>query len=233
MDLQEALERYQGHELDMANVSAYDKQTLAFFVDPNFIASPYLSFTLQHDITAALNNFRERTGGTRGLTGFFTWAMLKAMAGIRQFSWRYIDGAWYEFGNPPLYLTIAAGGETRVASALVLDASQLSWPTFSERYAAAINEGRSGDKHAIVDSMIYVIAHSISNLAHLAFSSMTLHTTAQPATRPLFFFGKRYKSGDATLMPLFAQIHHANADPVLFQQLVQAFDDVCSGDFEA
>lgn len=231
MNVQEALERYQGHKLDMDSISEFDRKTLAFFADPNFIASPYLSFTLQHDITAALANYRQRTGGSKGLTGFFTWAMIKAMAGIRHFTWRLIDGAWYQFDNPPLYLTIAAGGETRIASALMDDPSQLSWPEFAERYAAAIAEGKSGDKHAIVDTMIYLIAHSISNLANLAFSSMTLHTTALPATRPLFFYGRRYRRGDATLMPLFAQIHHSNADPVLFQQLIEAFDTICTGEF--
>jgi chloramphenicol O-acetyltransferase len=226
MSIESILKRFAGEPLDQKALSAYETWALRHFHDSAEVARPQLEVTLQLDITAAEAAFRSARADEPGasLTAYLCWRLLQALELHPCFTWRRLDGRWYTFKNLPLFFPVAVGGRERFNDVLLENAFGLSWEAFCGRYHAAVASAlQLRLPFDPVGSAVWNIAIFIGNLPTLQFTSFGLHTQTVSTGRPVFYFGRRYRSGGCLYIPLYVQFDHANTDPYVLNLFLEDY----------
>ncbi|WP_018691843.1 hypothetical protein [Algicola sagamiensis] len=229
MQLQEVLEKYQGEKLDLQKLSQYEQWALPFFHQENMVANPYLSITLDVNLTTARQvyeqDFQEVPGAS--FQAYIVWQLMKALHQEWTFSTRKIGNDWYVFKNLPVYFPIAIGGDARFKDALIENVVQMEWPEFVMQYRKTITE--PADLTGTMDPLIWSISSFIGNLPDLDFSAFQIHRAKKLSGRPYFYFGKRKWVNEEYTAPLSVNMDHANADPFVLSELLQTFQSYLNG----
>ena len=223
MQLQEALDLYQGSPLQADSLSEYQQWALPFFHNQQIIKNPNLSMTLQLELGEARSTYEQNFQRTpkASFQAYLVWNLVKALAQEWTFSTREIEGQWYLFKNLPLYFTIAVGGEARFKEVLINDAAHMDWATFTQTYRDTID--KPSIKVGDIPPLTWAISHFIGNLPKLNFTSFQIHQGILEAGRPSFYFGQRNQRHGKTIVPLSITFDHANADPYVLDQLIQTY----------
>lgn len=226
MQLQQLLSKYQGRVVATDSLAAYPRWALDFFQDKRYVADPYLSITLQLDITAAHAKYRQKYAIAPGasLTAYLIWKLLGVLRHHDPFNYRLIGDQWYQFDNLPLFFPVAVGGQQRFNEMFLEDIVDADWQNFCRRYREGIDKRlQSGSVHQPIDNDIWEIAIFIGNLPYLQFTSLNIHRGVRSAGRPIFYFGQRYHSENKYLVPLYTALDHSNTDPYVLHLLLEDY----------
>ena len=230
MNLQEALEAYQGTKLQPNQLSRYQKWAFSYFHDEDLVLNPNASITLQLDLVEARDVYESSFQNTKGASFqvYLTWNLVKALSLHWEFCTRKVNGEWYLFKNIPVYFPIAVGGENRFQNVIINDATLMDWGTFSKEYRNSIQKSKADI--GAVPSLTWAICHVIGNLPALNFTSCQMHRGTMKAGRPIFYFGQRYKLQQRLTVPLSITFDHANADPYVLNELIQTYQNLLGAD---
>lgn len=140
MELQEALERYQGTKLNLDELSKYQQWAFRYFHNEEFVLNPNLSVTIQLDLVKPREVYERSFQSTQGASfqGYFVWNLVKALSIEWTFSTRKIDGEWYLFKNLPVFSPIAVGGDNRFKDVVINDVILMDWRKFCRVYRDSI-----------------------------------------------------------------------------------------------
>ena len=232
MNLDEALERYHGRKLTDDDISTYQKWTFGYFHDEEHVANPYLSITLDFDITDARTAYgaRFQSSPKACFQAYLLWNLAKAMREEWAFCTRKIGGDWYRFDNLPVYFPVAVGGDVRFHDIVLDDVVLTDWPEFARGYRDAIDNSRAAGE--TMDPLTWSLSHFIGNLPNLNFTAFQIHRGAVKSGRPMFYFGKRRRQGGRWTVPLSVSMDHANADPYVFDKMLAIYRQLLSGSRE-
>ncbi len=225
MNLQEALEQYQGTKLKLDELSKYQQWAFSFFHNEEFVLNPNLSITLQLDLGGAREIYEKSFQNPQGASfqAYLVWNLVKALSLNWTFCTRKIDGEWYFFKNLPVYFAIAVGGEDRFKDVIINDVSLMDWTKFSRFYRNSIQNYKIDV--GSLPPLMWEIAHFIGNLTDLNFTSFQIHRGIMKTGRPIFYFGQRYNSHQGLTVPLSITFDHANSDPYVLNKLMQTYQD--------
>lgn len=233
MDLQEALERYQGTKINRDELSKYQQWAFSFFHDEEFVLNPNLSITIHLNLTAARDVYEQSFQNAQGasFTAYLIWNLVKAFSVEWTFNTRKIEQEWYLFRNLPLYFPVAVGGENRFKNVVINDVIFMDWTTFSRVYRNSIKNHKRDLGN--LTPFIYEISHFIGNLPYFNFTSFQMHRGILKTGRPLFYFGQRQNSHQQLTVPLSITFDHANADPYVLNNLIQTYQKFLSNNLDA
>jgi chloramphenicol O-acetyltransferase len=206
---------YGGRPLDVSKLNSYDKWALNYFSDRRVVVDPNCEITIQLDITDAERFYRAKMASTPGasLTAYLTWSLLRAIAKHPCFSWRSVNGKWYEFGDLPVFIPVSTGKENRFQDVLIEGATRLGWKEFCEVYRRKIDDALQGKAFDAVPDDIFKYAFIIGNMRQLAFTSLRVFIQSYRTGRPAFYFGRRYESEERLRVPFYALMDHSTAEP--------------------
>ena len=225
MELQEALERYQGTKLNLDELSKYQQWAFRYFHNEEFVLNPNLSVTIQLDLVKPREVYERSFQNTQGASfqAYLMWNLVKALSLEWTFSTRKIDGEWYLFKNIPVYFPIVVGGNNRFKNVIINDIIFMNWTKFCRVYRDSIEN--SNDLGSF-SKLTWEISHFIGNLPYLNFTSFQMHHATQKTGRPIFYFGQRYNLYQRQTVPLSITFDHANTDPYLLNKLMQTYQNL-------
>lgn len=198
--------------------------SLDFFTDASLLQIPYIDLTLPLNVTRPYQQYRSQKQAESSFFSFLLWHLVQSLKTLWEFQLRYLDQQWYVLDNPPIMITVAVGGKDRFWEMLLENVYQLNYPDFREYYYQQLNEIRAG-KGQRADYNTFCLSSIFGNLPNLQFSGLTIQYRLEKIQgQPWFYFGKRYWLNEQLLIPLCARFHHANTDPLLFDQLITHFD---------
>lgn len=218
--MHELLQRFQAEPLSDDLRQGWLDWSLDFFTDRSILQCPYVDITVQLDVTDAYRNYCGQSVRA-SFFAFLTWHLAQILAEIPEFNLRLIDGRWYRLHNPPVFIPVAVGGRARFQEMLLENTYTLGYEAFAHYYAEQLQAARDGRLPREDACRCYFYAHMIGNLPYMAFTALTLHWQQAIEGQTFFYFGKRYASGDRLLIPLAAKLHHAVADPLMFNLLLE------------
>ncbi len=140
------------------------------------------------------------------------------------FKLRKIENSWYVVDNLPVFIPVATYTKSRFANMILYDVTLYSnYEEFSRYYMAQLQISRSD--HSISDvRYLHEISQFFGNLPNLQFTSARRSSTIKKIDgQSSFTFGKRYLIGENLFIPLAVKLHHACADPFVFDKLLQDF----------
>lgn len=219
---EELLQRFQAEPLSDALRQGWMEWSLDFFTDRSLLQCPYLDITLQLDVTDAYHGYR-RQAVQSSFFAFLIWHLAQQLSGMPEFNLRLVDGRWYLLRNPPIFVPVAVGGQARFQDMLLENAYRQDYDNFARYYAERLQAARAGLLAREEAGRCYFYSHLMGNLPYLSFTAMTLHWQQAIEGHSSFYFGKRYFSGERLLIPLAVKLHHAVADPLMLNQLLQGF----------
>ena len=224
MQLQHMLENYQGHLLVTDELSYYERWAMDYFHDDNLVADPYLSITLDLDLSLARENYQAHYQKAEGASfqGFLVWCLAKSLTKEWIFSTRNINGKWYRFDNLPIFCPIAVGGDLRFKDVILENVTALDWAAFSKYYRQSIDCDNA--KLEVLPQEVWALCPFIGNLPNMAFSSFQIHRNKLKTGRPLFYFGQRKEVNGKPHVPLSISFDHANSDPFVLDKLLATFN---------
>lgn len=219
----------------------YVPWALRHFTDPALVSQPFISMTIEVDLTEALACFQnighvdlgegsKSSKGSRGNAGFTAWLMYHLMHSVHQveaFRLRRVAGHWFRIDNMPLMTPVAVGGKQRFEELAIGNVVHSDWKEFAENYrtglARLLDDSMSEQPPA--SKMVYELGQAIGNLPNMRFTHLTPHTSAG-LTNNMFYFGQRRRGADGRLtMPLAMHLHHATTDPHVAQILLDEFTE--------
>lgn len=228
-DLSELLERYSGTPVATEDLSRYERFALEFFHRKEIISDPNLELTVQLDITEANRIYRKHLHTIPGasLTACLSWCVLQAMKHHPEFRYRKIEGQWYQFDNLPLFFPVAVGSQERFNEVLLEGVCQQTLPEFCTNYRTNIDAVLTHQKpYDPIPFETWHIAHFIGNLPNIQFTHLSTHRSTTSIGRPIFYFGKRYTTGEHTFAPFFIQFDHCNLDPYVVGRFLESLQEV-------
>ncbi len=229
MELTQLLNEFQGTPLDIEKLSSYEKWALSFFHNEKEISDPHIDITLQLDISDAEKHYLSGPSKTAGtsFTAYLYWNLIQAMKKNPPFLWRCIDNRWYHFTNLPLSFPIIVGGKERFNDLLIKNVCSMSWDEFCIEYRCMVDTAIKNKKEfQPVDYDLWRLTIFIGNQPDLQFTAMNIHTQIKKTGRPLFYFGKRYRTGERLFAPLFISFDHSNIDPYVLDKLLKDYNAV-------
>jgi chloramphenicol O-acetyltransferase type A len=232
MDLSKLLDKYSGVLLDEEVLSSYEKFALQLFHDKEVVANPNLELTVQLDITDATRVYKDRIKDSPGatMTAYISWCLIQAMKRHDCFTFRRVGEKWYSFDNLPLFFPVAVGGMERFGDVLMEDVGKQTWPEFAGSYRENVDAILNKQKpYEPIPFNKWHIAHFIGNLPNIQFTQFRVHSSAINIGRPIFYFGKRYTSGDRTFTPMHIQFDHSNLDPYVVGLFLEDFEKILAG----
>nr|WP_289847725.1 CatA-like O-acetyltransferase [Pseudoalteromonas sp. C2R02] len=194
-----------------------------YFHDENHVTDPYLTMTLNLDLTQARSVYENSYKAVEGASfqAYLVWNLSRALQKEWTFSTRNIDGTWYLFTNLPIFTPIAVGGDLRFKDVIIENSTELSWQEFAQAYRNEINNENA--QLEILPQKVWALCPFIGNLPNMNFTSFQVHRNRLKTGRPLFYFGKRVQTADSLFVPLSISIDHANADPFVLDRLISSF----------
>jgi len=232
MDLSRLIDKYGGVLLDEEALSAYEKFALKLFHDKEIVTDPNLEVTVQLDITDASRMYKDRMQQSPGatMTAYITWCLIRAMKRHACFTFRKVGGQWYRFDNLPLFFPVAVGGKERFAEVLMEEVCRQTWPEFCKSYRNCVDAALNGQKpYEPIPLDTWHLSHFIGNLPNIQFTHFSVHSPSINVGRPIFYFGKRYSSGDRTFTPMHIQFDHSNLDPYVVGLFLEDFEKILAG----
>ncbi|HEY9692502.1 MAG TPA: CatA-like O-acetyltransferase [Oculatellaceae cyanobacterium] len=194
---------------------------LDYFTDPNVLQVPYLDLTIQLDVTDAYAIYQDSQVSGSTFFGFLLWHLVQTLRSHTSFNMRFVENNWYILNNPPIFIPVAVGGKQRFWNLVIESVVNTSYEDFIDIYRFRLNQARNCQTERI-DAQTYSLAYCIGNLPNLQFSALTLHWHLNAMIgQPFFYFGKRYFLENRFLIPFAAKLHHACADPFVFDLLVR------------
>lgn len=214
-------------------MGAWLRWSLGFFTEP-VQQNPHLDITLQLDLTeahAAYQQRKSRHDGAGSFFGYLLWHLARALACQPSFNLRWVDGEWFRLHNPPIFVPVAVGGETRFRDLLLEGVKDLDYAAFLAVYQRQLEAARRPDGLRPDHSQGFRFAHFIGNLPYLRFTALSLHWRAdQTIGQSIFYFGQRYREGERLMLPLSVKLHHACTDPLVLNELLADFTSRCRAD---
>ncbi len=229
LDLSRLIDRYGGVLLDEGSLSSYEKFALTLFHDKDVVADPNLEVTVQLDITEATRVYKDRMQKSPGatMTAYISWCLIQTLKNHACFCFRKVGGKWYRFDNLPLFFPVAVGGKERFNDVLMEDVCGQTWPEFCKSYRNGVDAVLNKLKpYEPIPLDTWHIAHFIGNIPNIQFTHLCIHTPAINIGRPIFYFGKRYATGDHTYTPLHIQFDHSNLDPYVVGLFLEDFERI-------
>lgn len=223
MELTQILSKYKGRTLKEEELSHYVNWAMDYFHDENHVTDPYLTMTLNLDLTQARSVYENSYKAVEGASfqAYLVWNLSRALQKEWTFSTRNIDGTWYLFNNLPIFTPIAVGGDLRFKDVIIENSTELSWIEFAQAYRNEINNENA--QLEILPQKVWALCPFIGNLPNMNFTSFQVHRNRLKTGRPLFYFGKRVQTADSLFVPLSISIDHANADPFVLDRLISSF----------
>ena len=223
MELTQILSKYKGRTLKEEELSHYVNWAMDYFHDENHVTDPYLTMTLNFDLTQARSVYENSYKAVEGASfqAYLVWNLSRALQKEWTFSTRNIDGTWYLFNNLPIFTPIAVGGDLRFKDVIIENSTELSWQEFAQAYRNEINNENA--QLEILPQKVWALCPFIGNLPNMNFTSFQVHRNRLKTGRPLFYFGKRVQTADSLFVPLSISIDHANADPFVLDRLISSF----------
>lgn len=223
MELTQILSKYKGRTLKEEELSHYVNWAMDYFHDENHVTDPYLTMTLNLDLTQARSVYENSYKAVEGASfqAYLVWNLSRALQKEWTFSTRNIDGTWYLFNNLPIFTPIAVGGDLRFKDVIIENSTELSWQEFAQAYRNEINNENA--QLEILPQKVWALCPFIGNLPNMNFTSFQVHRNRLKTGRPLFYFGKRVQTADSLFVPLSISIDHANADPFVLDRLISSF----------
>lgn len=219
-------ESYLPESIDPAALPGWLGWSLKFFSEP-VLQNPHVDLTLQLDVTHAFAQYQARSqeGGQVSFFAFLVWHLAQTLAQHPSFNLRCVDGDWYVLRNPPIFIPVAVGGDTRFRDLVLENVYQQDLPTFLASYSKRLALARSPEEVLPSASDALRHAHFMGNLPNLRFSGLTLHWRADQALgQSSFYFGQRYDEAGRKLIPLAVRMHHSCTDPFVLDQLIADFN---------
>jgi chloramphenicol O-acetyltransferase type A len=225
MPLRELLDSYEATPLRVDELPPFDQAALGFFCNSDLVDDPLIDFSFLLNIDDAKRAFDAKHQTTPGatFTAYLLWAAATSLANNRRLNWRKCGDTWYELGNPPFYMPIATGQASRLASTVLTNVKGSSFESFAKQYARAVEDAINGKAPALADDDVFALAHNISNLPNLRFTSIKPHAARHKSTHVWWCFGQRHQTTEGLCVPVAVRMHHANGDPVVLDELVKAF----------
>ncbi len=233
MTVEELLKKFDGKKLDVSLLSQYENWALNFFHNKEFITNPNLELNLTLDLTLAEKNYRDVFSKDKGasFSAFLIYALMQTCKKYPAFSYRQINGAWYEFKNLPVFIPVAVGGKERFKDFIIENVMNLSWQEFVAIYRDNINRCQCEDSgYHPGDPENWHMAFFVGNLPNIHFNSISLHQSSRFSGRPMFYLGQRILQDDKLLVPFYAMFSHANADPFIFDLFLKDFHKLVIAD---
>jgi chloramphenicol O-acetyltransferase len=220
------LEACEAVRLDLNTITSFDRDALPFFINEELISDPFVDASFRCDITKAKHTFAGHKARLKDatFTGFIFWCAIKALSSVRQANFRIWRGHWYELKNPAFFMPIATGDEFRLASTIMQNVCGLSFEDFTTQYADLIARAKGGEKFSLVNTEIFGLAHNLVNLPNIRFTNIKPHALRHKNTHVWWLFGQRYEEAEKLYVPMTMRMHHANGDPVIFDQIMGAFE---------
>lgn len=223
MELTQILSKYKGRTLKEEELSHYVNWAMDYFHDENHVTDPYLTMTLNLDLTQARSVYENTYKAVEGASfqAYLVWNLSRALRKEWTFSTRNIDGTWYLFNNLPIFTPIAVGGDLRFKDVIIENSTELSWQEFAQAYRNEINNEDA--QLEILPQKMWALCPFIGNLPNMNFTSFQVHRNRLKTGRPLFYFGQRVQTSDSLFVPLSISIDHPNADPFVLDRLISSF----------
>jgi len=223
VELTQILSKYKGRSLKEEELSHYVNWAMDYFHDENHVTDPYLTMTLNLDLTQARKVYENSYKTVEGASfqAYLVWNLSRALQKEWTFSTRNIDGTWYLFNNLPIFTPIAVGGDLRFKDVIIENSTELSWQEFAQAYRSEVNNENA--QLEILPQKVWALCPFIGNLPNMNFTSFQVHRNKLKTGRPLFYFGQRMQTTESLFVPLSISIDHANADPFVLDRLISSF----------
>ncbi len=229
--VQNLLQEYSGHLLDLKSLSDYDQASMTYFTDQKTTRQPRLSISFPLDVTRIHSTFTKMTKISGTFTGYLTWGLLATMRLHPHLSWRFMNGMWYEFDDLPLFIPVATAlPGNRFVSVTLEHIMAADWASFSSIYKSAIEKARQNWSTPFGDQLHWSNYHFVGNLPQIQFTSFTLHESGIETARPIFYFGRRYENQGSLFVPFAVQFHHATFDPVRLSNFIADFHKILTNE---
>lgn len=225
--------KFKASPLKRDELSGYESWAMGFFHQA--CINPNISMTIQLDITNAEKIYQNKFIQTSGasLTAFLIWNLIRSIRRFPCLSWRKVDGQWHNFDNLPLFMPIATGKTERFKDVLLMDIVDLPFAQFCDSYRHGVDEALNTTKHYTpIDELTWNICYFIGNLPNLQFSSLSFQVTKEFYGKCFFYFGRRYKSNDRTLLPMHITSDHSNTDGYIWDQLIDTYSKLILEDLK-
>jgi len=225
VELTQILSKYKGRSLKEEELSHYVNWAMDYFHDENHVTDPYLTMTLNLDLTQARKVYENSYKAVEGASfqAYLVWNLSRALQKEWTFSTRNIDGTWYLFNNLPIFTPIAVGGDLRFKDVIIENSTELSWIEFAQEYRNEVNNENA--QLEILPQKVWALCPFIGNLPNMNFTSFQVHRNRLKTGRPLFYFGQRVQTTESLFVPLSISIDHANADPFVLDRLISSFQN--------
>jgi len=225
VELTQILSKYKGRSLKEEELSHYVNWAMDYFHDENHVTDPYLTMTLNLDLTQARKVYENSYKAVEGASfqAYLVWNLSRALQKEWTFSTRNIDGTWYLFNNLPIFTPIAVGGDLRFKDVIIENSTELSWIEFAQAYRNEVNNENA--QLEILPQKVWALCPFIGNLPNMNFTSFQVHRNRLKTGRPLFYFGQRVQTTESLFVPLSISIDHANADPFVLDRLISSFQN--------
>lgn len=216
-------DKYEPELLSPEYKSGYFNWSLDFFTDTNVLQVPYLDITIQLDVTDAYAIYQACKVEGATFFAFLLWHLAQTLKAHLSFNLRWVDKNWYILNNPPVVVPVAVGGKKRFWGTELENVAKISYADFVSVYRYKIDLARSCQSKPL-DPLDFSLGYFIGNLSNLQFTGLTLQWRQDGMIgQPFIYFGKRYVSGNRLMIPLAVKLHHACADPLVLDLLLQDF----------
>jgi chloramphenicol O-acetyltransferase len=122
-------------------------------------------------------------------------------------------------------MPVAVGGAQRFVELVIDNVLKMSWSEFANCYSERLNEIKSCSAYSpAANENAFLFSQFIGNLPKMRFTGFKIHS-GRDGVQNIFYFGKRARDAhDKLTVPFAMNLHHANADPVIGQQVIEYFD---------
>jgi chloramphenicol O-acetyltransferase len=223
------LTKYQLEILTEKRKEGYLNWSLDFFTNSDVLQVPYIDITIQLEVTQAYAIYQTKSKEGSTFFAFLLWHFAQVLPRHPDFNFRLWQNQWYLVHNPPFVVPVAVGGKARFWEMVLENVRHLAYAQFVSYYRQQLNTIKEGFGSR-ADEMTFQISCLMGNLPNLQFTGLTLHwQQGSIIGQPMFYFGKRYWQENKLYIPFAAKLHHATTDPLVFDLLLQDFQNQIEG----
>lgn len=222
--LQKTLAQFNGAPLDKNKLNAYHIQGFGIFANPVFVFDPRIQFTTQLDITDIYENYKSNYKLSERVTfaTFVKWIALKSMRHT-PFTWRQINGRWFEFANLPLLVTMRTKQNRELTLYILENTMTSSWNAFCKLHED-YKDGKIPDViHEVLEIPVHNIGYQMLNVHLPRMTSYNVTTRATYSHQPFIVFSDRYPLENKLYLPFYLNYSHATLTPEDAEVFVNQF----------
>ncbi len=222
--LEKTLQQFQGAPLDLKKLTDYHRIGFGPFANPSYALDPRIQFTAQLDINDIYENYKThyKSSASVTFTTFVKWIVIKAMQHT-PFTWRQINGNWYDFSNLPLLITMRTKKDRELSGFILENVAQSNWQTFCQ-YHDDFKEGKLKDIiHEQLELPVRYLGYQILNVHVPRMTSYNVTTKAVYAHQPFIVISDRYLLEKKLYLPFYVNYSHATLTPEDAEILLNQF----------